>query len=307
MQIVSDISLKDFGFWSGAKDTADQLTDEQFDRVEQILEENQPEGGWTDTAINDLFWFDSDQVLEWAGYYPKYYRLTANSGLVSYVAAADSHDVEEVKNAPWNFAFEEVDEEDVKYENVEGVCDFDFEGFTQVHYFKITSYIGNNEAVVRCDWDYCADDLKKAFAKCKIEELHSEDGAEIKFDYDWEIDFENDPRAIDRFVYDEDEMFNSYNIPTYALCPIENGDWDSDELTEEDVQNIRKFLDNLDRQMPNGWTMDWEDLDDPFFDPYPKFGLPCDCFKVRVYPINKIDGYAKGIIDGGISVPRQAE
>ena len=32
MKIISDISLKDFGFWSGAKDTAEQLTDEQFDK-----------------------------------------------------------------------------------------------------------------------------------------------------------------------------------------------------------------------------------------------------------------------------------
>lgn len=56
MKIISDISLKDFGFWSGAKDTAEQLTDEQFDQVEEVLEDLYPDGV-TDTELNDIFWF----------------------------------------------------------------------------------------------------------------------------------------------------------------------------------------------------------------------------------------------------------
>lgn len=285
MKYVVENSLSNFPFWGGAKYTAEQLTDEQFDLIEQAMEEEQPEGGWTDTEINDFFWFEPDTILKWVGVYPKYYRLTAKNGIVQYVAAANSSDVEKVESSQYHFGFEEVDKVEAGYNSVEDVSDFDFEDFAKTRYFQITSCIGDNEIVVRCDWDYNAEELKEAFAKCKIEELHSEDGSEFEYDYDWGSELKDDPETIDNFVYDEDEMFDCYNIPTYALCPIENDDWSSYELTEEDAQNIHQFLDNLDKQMPNGWTMDWEDLDNPFFDSHPAFGLPCDCYKVRVYPV----------------------
>lgn len=38
MKIIQDTSLKDFNFWSGAKETAEQLTDEQFERLEGMLD-----------------------------------------------------------------------------------------------------------------------------------------------------------------------------------------------------------------------------------------------------------------------------
>ena len=65
MKIYSEISLSRFEFWSGAKDFAAQLTEEQFDMVESILEDDYPDG-LSETEINNLFWFGQDLIREWA-------------------------------------------------------------------------------------------------------------------------------------------------------------------------------------------------------------------------------------------------
>lgn len=61
-------SLSNFIFWSGGKDNADLLSSEQLDTVEQMLEDIEPEDGWSDTAINDMFWFDFNTICDWLGY-----------------------------------------------------------------------------------------------------------------------------------------------------------------------------------------------------------------------------------------------
>ena len=66
MKIYSETSLRNFEFWSGAKDNALKLTLEQLDEVESILEDMYPEGV-EETTINDIFWFDFDEVCEWLG------------------------------------------------------------------------------------------------------------------------------------------------------------------------------------------------------------------------------------------------
>lgn len=68
MKYFVEESLRNFNFWSGGKDRAELLTDEQFDMVEQMMEEIEPDDGWTDTAINDFFWFDFDTIAQWLGY-----------------------------------------------------------------------------------------------------------------------------------------------------------------------------------------------------------------------------------------------
>lgn len=68
MKYYVEDSLSNFQFWSGAKESADLLTSEQFDTVEQIMEEMEPADGWSDTAINDLFWFEFDTIAQWLGY-----------------------------------------------------------------------------------------------------------------------------------------------------------------------------------------------------------------------------------------------
>ena len=65
MKIYSEIPLSRFEFWSGAKEFAAQLTEEQFDMVDSYLEDNYPDG-ISETDINDLFWFDQNLIRELA-------------------------------------------------------------------------------------------------------------------------------------------------------------------------------------------------------------------------------------------------
>lgn len=67
MRIVKEESLSNFEFWSGAKDTAKYLIDDEFNIIEDILEELNPDG-MTETEINDFFWFEKDTIAEWLGY-----------------------------------------------------------------------------------------------------------------------------------------------------------------------------------------------------------------------------------------------
>ena len=66
MKIYSEKSLSNFEFWSGAKDNASELSVDQLDQVEAILEDVYPDG-ISETELNDLFWFDFDQVKRWLG------------------------------------------------------------------------------------------------------------------------------------------------------------------------------------------------------------------------------------------------
>ena len=66
MKLYSETGLSSFNFWSGAKDNAAELTDDQLEAVESMLEDIYPDG-MEETALNDLFWFDFDTVKEWLG------------------------------------------------------------------------------------------------------------------------------------------------------------------------------------------------------------------------------------------------
>ena len=67
MKIYTEKSLKDFDFWSGAKDTVKYLTEDEINLIETILEDSFPEG-MDETEINDFFWFENDTIAEWLGY-----------------------------------------------------------------------------------------------------------------------------------------------------------------------------------------------------------------------------------------------
>lgn len=64
MKIISDKPLRNFEFWSVAKENAQLLTPEQLDIVESILEDCYPDGV-DETELNDIFWFDFDAVCDW--------------------------------------------------------------------------------------------------------------------------------------------------------------------------------------------------------------------------------------------------
>lgn len=68
MKWYTEDSLRNFQFWSGAESTASALSDEQMDMVEAFLEDIEPEEGWSDTSINDIFWHEPDTVANWLGY-----------------------------------------------------------------------------------------------------------------------------------------------------------------------------------------------------------------------------------------------
>ena len=67
MKIWSDDSIRNFNFWSGARDTVDDLFDSDFDILEPILEEYF-NGEVEDVDLNDFFWFERDTIASWLGY-----------------------------------------------------------------------------------------------------------------------------------------------------------------------------------------------------------------------------------------------
>lgn len=68
MKIYTEKSLNNFEFWSGAKDTVKYLTESELDTIEATLEECAPKEGYSETAINDFFWFEDNTIANWLGY-----------------------------------------------------------------------------------------------------------------------------------------------------------------------------------------------------------------------------------------------
>lgn len=68
MTIITENSLRNFEFWSGAQDRVKYLTSDELDTIENMLEDIYPDG-MNETDINDLFWFEEDTIAEWLGYF----------------------------------------------------------------------------------------------------------------------------------------------------------------------------------------------------------------------------------------------
>ncbi|MCL2546855.1 MAG: hypothetical protein FWE06_06640 [Oscillospiraceae bacterium] len=66
MLVYNEMKLRDFEFWAGAVDRVKELTWEQLDTIEAILEDIYP-NGINETQLNDLFWHDMDTIYEWLG------------------------------------------------------------------------------------------------------------------------------------------------------------------------------------------------------------------------------------------------
>lgn len=67
MKIWTEDSIRNFEFWSGARDTVEDLTYDDFDILEPIIEEMFM-GEVEDVDLNDFFWFERDTIAEWLGY-----------------------------------------------------------------------------------------------------------------------------------------------------------------------------------------------------------------------------------------------
>ena len=64
MKITSEMSLKNFKAWSGAKDTLNKLIElDKCDELEFILDDLYPDG-LTETQLNDILWFDDEWIYE---------------------------------------------------------------------------------------------------------------------------------------------------------------------------------------------------------------------------------------------------
>ena len=67
MKITSEISLKNFKAWSGAKDTLNKLIElDKCEDLEFILDDLYPDG-LTDTQLNDILWFEDEWIYETLG------------------------------------------------------------------------------------------------------------------------------------------------------------------------------------------------------------------------------------------------
>lgn len=67
MKIYCEKSLENFEFWSGAEETAERITKyDKWDELEAMLEEEYPDG-IDETELNDLLWFDDDNISEMLG------------------------------------------------------------------------------------------------------------------------------------------------------------------------------------------------------------------------------------------------
>lgn len=68
MMVLREVCAYDFNFWSGGKDTAEELTYQEIETIFFILEDCNNGEPMTETEVNDFFWFERDTIAEWLGY-----------------------------------------------------------------------------------------------------------------------------------------------------------------------------------------------------------------------------------------------
>lgn len=67
MKLYCEKSLRDFEPWSGAVCRFNELTEEELDQLESMLEDLYPDG-MDETQLNDILWFEEDWIAEQLGY-----------------------------------------------------------------------------------------------------------------------------------------------------------------------------------------------------------------------------------------------
>lgn len=66
MMVYAEISLVDFEFWAGAADNVKDLSSEDLEQLEAVLDDCYPDG-IDETTLNDILWFDIEWVYEVLG------------------------------------------------------------------------------------------------------------------------------------------------------------------------------------------------------------------------------------------------
>ena len=68
MTMTIEKNLRDFNFWAEAAINAAKLTPDELDQLEEQLEEIQGDDGlWSTTEVNDIMWFQFEDICEWLG------------------------------------------------------------------------------------------------------------------------------------------------------------------------------------------------------------------------------------------------
>jgi hypothetical protein len=65
MNYTKELNLTEFKFWSGAKQN--KFTYNELKELDYILNDLYHEDNFTETDINDLFWFEEQTLCEWLG------------------------------------------------------------------------------------------------------------------------------------------------------------------------------------------------------------------------------------------------
>lgn len=65
--IKKETSLDEFEFWGGAYSVSQALTYAQLNEIEDWINDLYPDG-IDETTLNDLFWFDTDEIANVLGF-----------------------------------------------------------------------------------------------------------------------------------------------------------------------------------------------------------------------------------------------
>lgn len=75
------------------------------------------------------------------------------------------------------------------------------------------------------------------------------------------------------------KLIDTYQIPTYAICAIVNGDYSG--LNDDDERVINEWLNT---HFPNGFIADFDKgIENPYFSYYPAFGGGSEVIDVDFY------------------------
>lgn len=77
MKYTVEESLQDFKAWSGGKDTLDDLIEyDVVDKAEEYINMVTADGAElpTQTEINDILWFERDEIYKYCGIYDAVYN-----------------------------------------------------------------------------------------------------------------------------------------------------------------------------------------------------------------------------------------
>ena len=85
MKYIIEEDLQDFEAWSGGKDTLDVLWEyDVVDEAEQYIEEitEGREEPPTETEINDILWFEREEIYRYCGIYETVYGVSDEDDMI---------------------------------------------------------------------------------------------------------------------------------------------------------------------------------------------------------------------------------